>query len=310
MAQNNTLQQKSKPTIGDWIEASRLRTLPLALASIITGGFLAIDEKKYHWTTLILAVITTVFLQVLSNMANDYGDAIKGTDNDFRTGPQRTVQSGRISPAQMKNGIIVFALLSFLSGLMLLYFSLGDKLILGLIFLALGIAAIAAAIRYTIGSKAYGYKGLGDLYVFLFFGLVGVAGTWFLNTLEWKWDVLLPASAMGLLSTGVLNLNNMRDMDNDYNSGKKTVAGMMGYQKARIYHLLLIAGAFALATVFVAINKGRLLNYLFWISAPLFIYDLVLIFKTKEKHRLDPFLKKLALSGLLFSVLFGVSLLL
>ncbi|MBN2639769.1 MAG: 1,4-dihydroxy-2-naphthoate polyprenyltransferase [Bacteroidales bacterium] len=296
--------------MGDWIEASRLRTLPLALASIITGGFLAIDEKKYQWTTLVFAVVTTVFLQILSNLANDYGDAIKGTDNEHRTGPERTVQSGRISPAQMKKGIIVFTVLSFLSGLMLLYFSLGDKLIEVLIFLILGIAAIAAAIRYTIGSKAYGYKGMGDVFVFLFFGLLGVAGTWFLNTLEWHWDVLLPATALGLLSTGVLNLNNMRDMDNDHNSGKRTVAGMMGYNTARVYHLLMIAGAFATATIFVALHKNSLLSYLFWISAPLFARDLILIFKTKDKHLLDPFLKKLALSSLLFSILFGVGLML
>lgn len=296
--------------MGAWVEASRLRTLPLALASIITGGFLAIEEGKYQWTTLIFAMITTVFLQILSNLANDYGDAIKGTDNEHRTGPQRTVQSGRISPAQMKNAIIIFTVLSFLSGLVLLYLALGDRLIEVAIFMLLGLAAIAAAIRYTIGSKAYGYKGMGDMFVFLFFGLLGVAGTWFLNTLEWHWDILLPATSLGLLSTGVLNLNNMRDMDNDYNSGKRTVAGMMGYNSARVYHLLMIVGAFAAATIFVALHTNHVLNYLFWLASPLFIRDLVLIFKMKEKNNLDPFLKKLALSSLLFSLLFGVGLLL
>ncbi|MBN2616471.1 MAG: 1,4-dihydroxy-2-naphthoate polyprenyltransferase [Bacteroidales bacterium] len=310
MAKKTTLQQTGKSNAGAWIEAFRLRTLPLALASIITGGFLAFDEGKYQWSTLIFAVITTIFLQVLSNLANDYGDAIKGTDNEHRTGPQRTVQSGRISPQQMKNGIIIFTILSFLSGLVLLYLALGDRLIEVFIFMLLGLAAIAAAIRYTIGSKAYGYKGMGDMFVFLFFGLLGVAGTWYLNTLEWHWDVLLPAASLGLLSTGVLNLNNMRDMDNDHNSGKRTVAGMMGYNTARVYHLLMIVGAFATATIFVAMHKSQFINYLFWLSSPLFILDLVHIFKMKEKNNLDPFLKKLALSSLLFSLLFGVGLLL
>lgn len=308
MSGEQSLQQKS--TLGDWIEAIRLRTLPLALSSIITGGFLAISVKKYQWITLLFAVLTTIFLQILSNLANDYGDAIKGTDNEHRTGPERTVQSGRISPSQMKNGIIMFALLSFLSGLILLYVGFGKNFYYSLIFVGLGIAAIAAAIQYTVGSKAYGYKGLGDVFVFLFFGLLGVTGTWFLNTLHWQWDILLPASAMGLLSAGVLNLNNMRDMDNDHNSGKRTVAGFLGYDAARIYHLILITGAFLTATVYVAFHGRGILNFLFILSVPIFIRDLIQIFKTKEKHTLDPYLKKLALSSLLFSILFGVGLLL
>jgi len=301
---------RQKPTLGAWIEAIRLRTLPLALSSIITGEFLAISVKQYHWLILVLTVLTTVFLQILSNLANDYGDAIKGTDNEHRTGPERTVQSGRITAAQMKNGIIVFALLSFISGLILLYVGFGKNYYYSLIFIALGIAAIAAAIQYTVGAKAYGYKGLGDVFVFVFFGLLGVVGTWFLNTLQWQWDILLPASAMGFLSTGVLNLNNMRDMDNDHTSGKRTIAGLMGYDTARIYHLILITGAFLAATAYVTFHGKGILNFLFILSAPIFIRDLIQIFKTKEKHTLDPYLKKLALSSLLFSILFGVGLLL
>ena len=301
---------RQKPTLGAWIEAIRLRTLPLALSSIITGGFLAISVKQYHWLILVLTVLTTVFLQILSNLANDYGDAIKGTDNEHRTGPERTVQSGRITAAQMKNGIILFALLSFLSGLWLLYIAFGTNLLLSGIFLLLGIAAIAAAIQYTIGAKAYGYKGLGDAFVFLFFGLMGVAGTWFLNTLHWQWDILLPASSMGLLSTGVLNLNNMRDMDNDHVSGKRTVAGFFGYKAARLYHMSLIILAFTTAAIYVGIHGNNIWNFLFVLSAPVFILDLIRIFRTKEKHTLDPYLKRLALSSLLFSVLFGIGLLL
>lgn len=257
-----------------------------------------------------MAGVTTVFLQILSNLANDYGDAIKGTDNEGRVGPMRTVQSGRITQAQMKNATILFATLSLLSGVVLLYFAFGDKLLLTLVFFVFGLAAIAAAIKYTMGKHAYGYKGWGDLFVFLFFGLIAVVGTWFLNTLQWRWDTLLPASAMGFLSTGVLNLNNMRDMENDLASGKKSIAGLFGYPKARIYHTFLLLFAFVLALIYVLLHYQNGWNLLFLLTLPLFFKDIVTIFNTDDKSLLDPFLKKLALSTLLFSVLFGMGLLL
>ena len=289
-----------------WIEAFRLRTLPLAVSVILTGSFLAIADGKARFPVIALALLTTLFLQILSNLANDYGDAVKGTDNAKRVGPKRTVQSGQITPRQMKSAIVVFALLSFVSGMGLLYVALGNRFAEALFFLFLGVGAIAAAIRYTTGNHAYGYKGWGDLFVFVFFGLVAVLGTYYLNALHLRWNLLLPASAMGFLSTGVLNLNNMRDMDNDRNSGKHTVASRLGYGRARVYHALLVVLALIFALVYVLLDFHSVWNFLFLLSLPLFLRDLTQIFKIQDLARLDPYLKRLALSTLLFSVLFGI----
>ena len=309
MDADKTVNQK-KPSFKDWVEAARLRTLPLALASVLTGSFIAIDSGVYHWSIIILAIVTTLFLQILSNFANDYGDTLKGTDNDERVGPQRTVQSGKISPMQMKNAIILFAVLSFVSGLALIYSAFGNHFVLALLFLLLGLFSIVAAVRYTVGRNAYGYKGLGDLFVFLFFGLTGVAGTWFLNSQQWQWDILLPASAIGLLSAGVLNLNNMRDIDNDLKSGKITLAGKMGFKGARLYHTLLVVVSFGLITWFVLLQYKNIWSLLYILSAPFFLADLIKLFKMGYHSKLDPFLKRLSLSILLLSILLGVGLLL
>jgi len=298
---------KTQRTAGSvWIEAFRLRTLPLAISAILTGSFLAVADGKYRVWVIVLALTTTLFLQILSNLANDYGDTLKGTDNAERVGPVRGLQRGYISLQQMKYAIIFFTMLSFVSGLGLLYVALGNNFAVSLLFLALGIASIMAAIKYTTGRNAYGYKGLGDVFVFIFFGLVAVLGTYYLNSLQFQWQLLLPASAMGLLSAGVLNLNNMRDMDNDRISGKYTVASRLDYQRARIYHALLIVVALDLATLYVLLNFHSAWNFLFVFAVPLFLYDLVRIFKIKETALLDPFLKRLALTILLFSILFGV----
>jgi 1,4-dihydroxy-2-naphthoate octaprenyltransferase len=295
-----------RTAISVWIEAFRLRTLPLAISAILMGSFLSVADGNYHGGVITLALLTTLFLQILSNLANDYGDTLKGADNAERVGPVRGLQRGHISLRQMKSAIILFALLSFVSGLGLLYVALGNHFAVSLLFLVLGIAAIVAAIKYTTGHHAYGYKGLGDIFVFVFFGLVAVLGTYYLNSLQFRWLLLLPASAMGLLSAGVLNLNNMRDMDNDRIAGKHTVASKLDYQKARVYHALLIAIALDFAIIYVLLNFHSLWNFLFVFTVPLFLYDLVRIFKVKDAALLDPFLKRLALSTLLFSVLFGV----
>lgn len=289
-----------------WVEAFRLRTLPLALSAIFMGSLLAVADGHYDARVIGMAVLTTLFLQILSNLANDYGDVLKGTDNDNRVGPKRAVQSGLISLRQMKSAIVLFALLSFVSGLGLLYASLGNHFLTALLFLALGLAAIAAAIKYTTGSHAYGYRGLGDVFVFIFFGLVAVLGTYYLNSLQFHWHLLLPAAAMGFLSAGVLNLNNMRDMDNDRASGKHTIASRLGYGRARIYHALLVIFALVFATVYVLSAFHSVWNFLFLLSAPFFFRDLIRIFKMEDMALLDPFLKRLALSTLLFSLLFGI----
>lgn len=306
---NNRVPSLVLPGVSSWIDAARLRTLPLALASIVTGSFLAIAQGSYNPCTILFALLTGLLLQILSNLANDYGDSAKGTDNEHRAGPARTVQSGKISAGEMKTGIAVTAGMCVISGLALLYKSLGGWSPIGLVFVGFGIGAVVSAIRYTIGAHAYGYRGLGDPVVFLFFGLVGVAGTWFLNTRSWQWDILLPAASIGFFSTGVLNLNNMRDMDNDRVAGKRTFAGTLGYARARVYHALLIAAGFAASVWFNAGHAAPPWGYLFLLALPLFTRDLVGIFRTKDQTALDPYLKKLALSILLFSLLFGAGLL-
>ena len=291
----------------NWIEAFRLRTLPLAFSSTLMGGLMAIANNSYRWLVILLALLTTLFLQILSNLANDYGDSIKGTDNQNRVGPLRSVQSGNITQRAMKSAVILLAILSFSSGIVLLYFSLGNRLVIALLFFVAGIAAIIAAIKYTVGTKAYGYHRLGDIFVFLFFGLTGVLGTYYLNALTMPVDMLLPAISIGLFSVGVLNLNNMRDIDNDRASGKNTIASSLGYPRARRYHLLIIVTGWVAATAYLFFHYTRPVNLLFYFTLPLFIKDVFFLFKTKNKAHLDPFLKKLAISTFLFSLLFGLS---
>ncbi len=293
---------------GVWIKAFRLRTLPLALSSILTGSFLAIGYGKYDWKVIVFSIITTLFLQILSNLANDYGDAVKGTDNADRVGPERTVQSGEITREQMKKAIIIFASLSLISGVMLLYFAFGSDFIPALIFFALGLASIIAAIKYTVGTKAYGYAGLGDIFVFIFFGIVGVAGTFYLNTHIFDWKVLLPAAAIGMFSAGVLNLNNMRDIDNDTVSGKNTIPVRIGFVNSKMYHLILILGGWILILAWLMTRKNDWAGFIILAGLPLFLIDVFAILNTTDKVKLDPYLRKLAIKTFLVSLLFGVAL--
>ncbi|HEY9116021.1 MAG TPA: 1,4-dihydroxy-2-naphthoate polyprenyltransferase [Bacteroidales bacterium] len=298
------------PKINSWIKAARLRTLPLALSSILAGSFMAIYVGAYSWKIIVMAAITTVLLQVLSNMANDYGDSQKGTDNQERVGPVRTVQGGEISPDQMKKGVILVSFLTLFSGIALLYVAFPEDFYLSLLFFIIGLAAIAAAIKYTIGSSAYGYKGLGDFFVLVFFGFVGVLGTYFLNTHELSIDAFLPALGLGLLSTGVLNLNNMRDMKNDIKSGKHTLASRLGFEKAKIYHTFLVIGGIVCLGAYIFIHFTSNFQLLFLVPIPILIKDLIIVLKAKDQSKLDPFLKKLAIGTLLTTIFFGISLLL
>lgn len=243
-------------------------------------------------------------------MANDYGDSQKGTDNANRLGPVRTVQGGEISPQQMKKGMTVFVFLSLISGMVLLYLAFGFDFWKAAFFFFLGIGAIAAAIKYTVGKNAYGYSGYGDLFVFLFFGLAGVIGTYYLNAKQIDWEIWLPAISVGFLSTGVLNLNNMRDVENDIQSGKHTLVAGLGIRKAKLYHTFLIIGAILSAGTYVLLNYSSIWNFLFLLPTILIVKDLKSVVYEKENVKLDPFLKKLAISTLLFVVFFGIGLLL
>ncbi len=291
-----------------WLHAVRLRTLPLALASIFAGSFLAKWENAFRWEVLVLASLTTVFLQILSNLANDYGDSIHGADSSARKGPIRAVQSGLISLPEMKRAMILAGGLSLLTGLLLIYISLPNwSYFLG--FLALGLLAIWAAIRYTSGSNPYGYAGLGDISVFLFFGLVGVLGTYFLHSLQANPSVLLIACSLGCFSTAVLNINNIRDIDSDQLAGKRSIPVRIGRGKAIAYHWALIAVGYGCLLAFVGLNQAY--GSIFaCIALPWMILIGRGIHKANTASETDPYLKQMALSTLVWTLLFGIGLIL
>lgn len=292
-----------------WIAAFRLKTLPLALSNTIMGSALAAGIDKFNWTIFSLAALTTILLQIMSNMANDYGDFVNGKDTAERIGPKRMVQSGEITPKVMLRGIIIIGILTAVSGLsLILVGTAGINITNILIFGALGIGAIIAAIKYTVGKNPYGYRGLGDIFVFIFFGLVGVIGTYFLHTQSFSWDLLLPASAMGLLSTGVLNMNNLRDYEADKNANKKTIVVAMGPKKAKLYHLFLVGGAILMAIIYTIANYSSAWQWLFLISVPVLLLNLKTVFTYKNSIELYPELGKLAMGTLLFALSFGVGL--
>ena len=251
-----------------WIAAARLRTLPLSVSGIIVGGSLGNFEYWFNVPSFTccfgcppvfsqaifwLAILTTIGFQVISNFANDYGDGIKGTDAN-REGEQRMVASGIISPKEMKRGIVITSILTVIVALLLIYLAFGkENLPYIILFFALGIASIAAAIKYTVGKNAYGYSGFGDLFVFLFFGMLSVLGTYFLFTHYLRWEIVLPATTIGLFSVAVLNLNNMRDIENDARVGKRTLVVAMGSQRAKVYHyFLLVIGMLLCACLYLA----------------------------------------------------------
>ena len=295
-----------------WIEAMRLRTLPLALSSVLAGSALVGHKNASFGVIVGLAVLTTVLLQILSNLANDYGDSQNGADNDGRIGPKRAVQAGIISPKSMFRAIIINAILAFLSGLALLWVSFGKGghwlWLTG--FLLLGLGAIAAAVKYTAGKNPYGYRGLGDLFVLLFFGLVGVAGTYVLHVGELSGAVFLPALAIGAFSTAVLNLNNLRDHQNDASAGKRTLVVIFGYSRARYYHLSLFVIAWSSLVAYLLWLAPSVWMALILVFLPLHVVHIKHVFSTTEPAKLDPELKKIALTtfGLAF-ILFVVSLL-
>jgi len=294
-----------------WLKAFRLRTLPLALSATILGSFLGYAENRFKWGVFIFGTLTTLFLQILSNLANDYGDARKGTDNENRLGPLRVTQSGLVSQKQMRFMIIAFIILSLLSGSLLIWAGLRDRnLMFYGIFFILGFSAIFAAIKYTIGKRPYGYVGFGDIMVFIYFGILGVAGTYFLHTLSFHLSILLPASSIGLLSVGVLNLNNMRDHENDAVNGKNTLVVRMGIPWAKAYHVILLFTAFLLGLTYTIIHYESFIQLMFLLSLPVLASDVNKVVTNTVPVELNAELKKLAVATLLFSLSFGLGLIL
>ena len=302
-----------------WIEAARLRTLPLSVSGILVGSLYALANptnsiltptQVFSWTVFGFAIITTLGFQILSNFANDYGDGVKGTDNEDRIGPKRTIQSGLITPKQMKNAMIITSILTLASAVALIYFAFKDTNFgYSIFFLVLGIIAIASAIRYTVGNSAYGYKGFGDVFVFIFFGLVSTLGVNFLHSKQLDWQLFLPATAIGLLSVGVLNLNNMRDEASDRKSNKNTLVVQLGGEKAKIYHYFLIVTAMVLVLVFAIFYNGvgfRTDQYAFLVAYFPLISHLKTVYQNTEPRALDPQLKKLAISTFLLSLILAI----
>jgi len=283
-----------------WLKAFRLRTLPLALSGILLSIFIAYSNGYFNLRISFLCITTTLFLQILSNLANDYGDFINGIDNKERLGPIRAVQSGEIAPEKMKKAIITFTILSLISGFYLIY----DKNLL--IFVPLGLLSIIAAITYTIGKKPYGYIGLGDLSVFIFFGLVSVLGTYFLLSEKIKYDLLLLASSIGLFSTAVLNINNIRDIESDKKTGKNSIPVRLGIKKAKIYHCILLFLGIVLSFIYTYINFKCYFQLLFFISIPFIIKNAFEIYRRNNPKEIDPLLKQMSISTLIFSISFGI----
>ncbi|MGL4861133.1 MAG: 1,4-dihydroxy-2-naphthoate polyprenyltransferase [Enterobacteriaceae bacterium] len=292
-----------------WVESLRPRTLPLALAAIITGSALAAQAHHFKAPVALLALLTAALLQILSNLANDYGDAVKGSDTPSRIGPLRGMQKGVISLAQMKKALMITTGLTTVSGLALIIVACEHpEDIVG--FLFLGLAAIVAAITYTVGRKPYGYLGLGDLSVLIFFGWLSVGGTFYLQAGTLHALVMLPATACGLLATGVLNINNLRDIEADKLNGKNTLAVRLGPRGARYYHACLLAGTLLSLTLFAIFNGGNGFQWLFILSVPLLYGHGRQVLLKQNAIEMRPMLEQMVKLALLTNLLFSMGILL
>ena len=291
-----------------WISATRPRTLPLAAASICMGGFLAFFHGIFNWTVFFLTLSTTLLLQILSNLANDYGDHRHGADHQGRVGPARMVQSGSISPEKMKKVIIALGIVTLVLGVALLIESVGFGRPSFFVLLALGMVSIAAAVNYTAGKKPYGYKGWGDVAVVVFFGLVAVLGTYFLQTSTIQWDILLPALSCGLFATAVLNVNNIRDIESDAQAGKLSIPVRIGRDLAVKYHWFLLSAGAVCSVVYVFLHYISLWQLIFLLVLPLLYLNGKAV-AGKSGKELDPYLKQMAITTLFYVLTFGIGLL-
>lgn len=294
-----------KNTIQPWIQAARLRTLPLSISGILVGSAYAYYQHTFEWIIFVLALCTTLSFQILSNFANDYGDGIKGTDAN-RIGEKRLVASGEITSAQMKKAIIINSVIAFVLAVALIYFAFGqENFVYTFTFLVLGMASIAAAIKYTVGNNAYGYSGFGDVFVFIFFGLVAVIGSNFLYSQHIDIKLFLPATAIGMLSTAVLNLNNMRDIENDRIANKNTLVVKFGLKWAKKYqHFLIIVPFLCLFVFSIGVKTKIFLSFFVFIF---FLMHLEKVRKSTSAVDFDPELKKVALGTFVLSILIWIS---
>lgn len=290
-----------------YVKAARLRTLPLSVSGIIVGSFLAASHGYFNWVICGLALLTTIGFQIISNFANDYGDGVKGTDNEDRIGPKRAIQSGEISPEKLLRTIKITSTFTFLTAILLIYSAFGKDDFINLsVFFVLGVASIAAALKYTMGKRAYGYSGFGDFFVFIFFGLLSVVGSYYLFSKQLEFTIFLPAISVGLLSIGVLNLNNMRDSVSDEKSGKNTIVVKIGVELAKYYHYYLLIASFLFASLYTLLYFKSWHQFLFLLAYIPIGKHFLVVYRNKRPILLDPELKKLALSTFLFAILFGL----
>ena len=288
-----------------YITSFRLRTLPLSLSGVLLGSLLAASDGYFKTTTFVWAMLTTVALQILSNLANEVGDLIKGTDNEHRLGPIRSAQSGALSMREMVQAMIVFGVIAIITGSLLIYEAFRDLLNWKSIALFIaGGASIVAAVKYTVGKSAYGYRGLGDLFVFIFFGVVSVMGSYFAMSGVLPWICVLPAAAIGFLSSGVLNMNNIRDIENDSVCGKRTIPVILGIQGAKIYHFVITLLAVICLVLYSMLHSAGWTGYLFLLTLPLLVMHLKSVYRG-EGRALDSQLKFLSITTLLIALLLG-----
>ncbi|MBK0018008.1 1,4-dihydroxy-2-naphthoate polyprenyltransferase [Kosakonia cowanii] len=292
-----------------WLESLRPKTLPLAFAAIVVGTVLAWWQGYFDPLVAALALITAGLLQILSNLANDYGDAIKGSDKPDRIGPLRGMQKGAISLGQMKRALLIVIVLSCISGLGLV--SAATQTMADFVgFLALGGLSIIAAITYTVGKRPYGYQGLGDISVLTFFGWISVMGSWYLQAHTLIPAIFLPATACGLLATAVLNINNLRDIDSDRENGKHTLVVRLGPVNARRYHAGLLAGALLCFALFNLISLHSLWGWLFLLAAPLLFKQASYVLRERDPRAMPPMLERTVKGALLTNLLFVLGIIL
>jgi 1,4-dihydroxy-2-naphthoate octaprenyltransferase len=292
-----------KSSIQDWIEAARPRTLPLSVSGILIGSAMAFKENKWSVHVFIFGLLTTLLYQIISNLANDLGDSLKGTDNANRLGPARSIQKGAITQKQMKTAIWLVCILAGISSVILIVLGTKGMGRAGLYFYGfLASTCILAAITYTIGKKAYGYFGMGDVMVIIFFGFVTVCGIYPMHTKFFSWETLFPAVGIGLLSVAVLHLNNMRDRVNDASFGKRTLAVIMGEVWSKIYHFLLILVGMGCLIIWMIGCQSHLI-FIGGIPLIFLLFHLRRVWAAKQATDFDPELKVVSLSTFAFSLL-------
>jgi len=288
-----------------WIQASRIETLPLSISGIIVGSFYAFYNYSFDKIIFVLSIITAISFQILSNFANDYGDGILGTDNN-RIGPKRVIASGKLTLEELKKGIIVNVFISITLSYSLIKYSFKNDYIFIVIFLFLSIFSILAAIKYTMGKSPYGYYGFGDIFVFIFFGFLSVFGSYFLQTNSIDYEVFILGSIIGFLCVGVLNLNNIRDIENDSKMNKKTIPTRIGFRYAKFYHYFLIITSILL--IFTFATKFKISNNLIFITVGILpiTFHLFKVNQAKSPIEFKPLLKQLALSTFFFSIFISI----